>query len=128
MQFDLASKQIIQDEEGKVKTDAEEVAETWRKYCKKLYAEEEELPDDPRFNTMEEKEPPILLDEVIQAIEYLKNNKAPGPDKVIAEVFKAGSKEVTHQIHNICNLIWLSSKWLEDWVQSTYQWLGINTT
>ncbi|KAL3284637.1 hypothetical protein HHI36_018791 [Cryptolaemus montrouzieri] len=73
--------------------DREEIAETWRIYCEKLYAENEEI-NEHEIKEYEE-EPFILQSEITSAIHKLKNNKSPGNDKITSEILKGIGEEGT---------------------------------
>jgi len=56
------------------------------------------------------------LAEVIDAIEHLHENKAPGPDHAItAEVLKNGGSYIRQLIHHICNQVYTSNTALKQW-------------
>ncbi|KAL6955467.1 hypothetical protein U1Q18_050517 [Sarracenia purpurea var. burkii] len=76
--------------------DPEEIAEVWRNYYTKLYETGENSKNEVEMNVGEEVEvePPVLHEEVINAIDYLERHEALGPDGIPTEVFKASSKEV----------------------------------
>ena len=58
--------------------------------------------------------------EVEWAIEQLKDNKAPGQDGIPIELIKAGEDATIKIITKICNNIWKTGKWPEDWKGSTF--------
>ena len=49
--------------------------------------------------------PPILLSELTDAIKSLKPNKAPGPDDLVAEMFKHGGETLHQRLLNLLNPI-----------------------
>lgn len=85
-----------------------------------MYSAGESAGPSVQVNGGAEPEPPILYAEVVKAIEYLKKHKAPGPDTIPAEIFKVSSEEATKTIFDICNTVWKTGEWPEDWCKSTY--------
>jgi len=65
-----------------------------------------------------DKDPPILKDEVIAAIEKLKNNKSPGTDNITAELLKAGGEPVINILYKTNNTILQSGEWLDRLTES----------
>ncbi|CAF4874669.1 unnamed protein product, partial [Rotaria socialis] len=69
------------------------------------------------LSTMEQhrqdKEP--TLDEVQQALQQMKNRKAPGKDNVTAELLKAGGIPVIKWLHEIFVDIWKNEQMVADW-------------
>src|SRR6218665_354406 len=57
-------------------------------------------------------EPEVMEAEVEWAIKQLKDNKASGQDRIPIELIKIITK--------ICNNIWETGKWPEDWKGSTF--------
>ena len=62
----------------------------------------------------------ILLSEVENAINKLKNNKSPGIDEIPAELIRAGGPQTAKEIHVICNKIWKEGRWPTDWSRSDW--------
>ena len=80
----------IEDKDGKLLTNIDDILARWKEYCEELYNHEVQI--DPETITLlankesqhhYDKERPILKDEVIAAIEKLKNNKSRGTDKIL---------------------------------------------
>ena len=65
---------IIKYESGKVLTESDEIKDSWKNYCKNLYASQEETKDTPEnLQPCRDDEPDILLSEVQETIKKLKN-------------------------------------------------------
>ena len=87
-----------------------------------LYASQETdgIPDNADEDSCED-EPDILLSEVTNAIQHLKNNKSPGPDEIPAELIKYADESGAKVIQHLCNRIWKTKKrWPADWKNSTF--------
>ena len=112
---------VIKDEDGKILTESEEIKDRWKRYCEELYASQETdgVPDNTDEDSCED-EPDILLSEVTNAIQHLKNNKSPGPDEIPAELIKNADKSGAKVIQHLCNRIWKTKRWPADWKNSTF--------
>lgn len=108
----------IEDEDGNILTDKNEIAERWKTYCQELYRDSSGKLS--RVPIPEEKEPSILKDEIRRAIAKLKNNKAPGADEITAEMLKASGEEGVDILYKVCNDIWNNGKWPKDWKKSVF--------
>lgn len=108
---------VIDDKNGNPIHEVAKVAERWKEYCEELYQDQSSKSTSSN-KIIGDEEPSILRSEVEDAIRKLKRNKAPGPDRITAEVLKGlGSNGITC-LHNICNRIWHTGLWPSDWVHS----------
>jgi len=56
--------------------------------------------------------------EVEMVIKKLKRHKSPGIDQIQAELFKAGSRTLNSEIHNVIHSIWNKEELPEEWKES----------
>ena len=110
---------VVKDENGKVLTEGPEIKERWKNYCKGLYASQEAIGVEIPIQCNEE-EPDILLSEVKNAIQKLKNNKAPGIDDIPGELLKNIDDTGVTILLQLCNKIWHTRSWPEDWKKSVF--------
>lgn len=109
----------IKNEEGIILTEINKVLCRWNQYCSSLY---EDVSTDLRVMPLniQEKEPDILPMEIERAIKSLKPGKSPGKDGVPAELLKNCGHEGMKILTKICNIIWNSGQWPEDWTESVF--------
>jgi len=77
----------VEDEEGKLLQDANEVRRRWKEYVEDLYQSKDrptEIMEDSYMGDGEDLGPKVLREEVLAAINELKNNKAEGIDNIPA--------------------------------------------
>ena len=65
-------------------------------------------------------EPDILECEVKWALGSISENKASGGDRIPAELFQILKDEVVTVLHSICQQIWKTQQWPQDWKRSVF--------
>ena len=60
-------------------------------------------------------EPDILECEVKWALESITTNKAIGGDGIPVELFQILKDDAVKVLHSICQLIWKTQQWPQDW-------------
>ena len=64
--------------------------------------------------------PEILECEVKWALEIITTNKAIGGDGIPVELFQIWKDDVVKVLHSICQLIWKTQQWPQDWKISVF--------
>eukprot|EP00745_Piridium_sociabile_P015102 TRINITY_DN22265_c0_g1_i4.p2 TRINITY_DN22265_c0_g1~~TRINITY_DN22265_c0_g1_i4.p2 ORF type:complete len:167 (-),score=43.02 TRINITY_DN22265_c0_g1_i4:628-1128(-) len=113
---------IIEDKNGNLLTEETAVLSRWTEYCEELY-NYKLRPDTSRLdkgtNTNQElDDPPILEEEVEEAVRSLKGDKSPGVDNIPAELLKHAGPELIRTLTTICQKIWITRQWPKEWTQS----------
>ena len=70
-------------------------------------------------------EPDILECEVKWALESITTNKASGDDGIPVELFQILKDDAVKVLHSICQQIWKTQQWPQDWKRSVF--IPINT-
>ena len=65
-------------------------------------------------------EPDILECEVKWALESITMNKASGSDGVPVELFQILKDDAVKVLHSICQQIWKTQQWPQDWKRSVF--------
>ncbi|CAH2107939.1 unnamed protein product [Euphydryas editha] len=109
---------VVEDEDGKLLHDFNDIADRWRRYCEELYWDDQRNSvSSPDWNSLT-LEPNILRSEITSALHHIKPNKAPGPDDITAEILKSLGDTAINSLHTICNKIWTTGVWPRDWTET----------
>ena len=65
-------------------------------------------------------EPDILEYEVKWALESITTNKASGGDGIPVELFQILKYNAVKALHSICEQIWKTQQWPQDWKRSAF--------
>ena len=65
-------------------------------------------------------EPDILEHEVKWALESITMNKASGGDGIPVELFQILQDDAVRVLHSICQQIWKTQQWPQDWKRSVF--------
>ena len=65
-------------------------------------------------------EPDILECEVKRALESFTTNKASGSDGIPVELFQILRDDAVKVLHSICQQIWKTQQWPQDWKMSVF--------
>ena len=104
----------IKDRNGRDLTEAEDIKKRWQEYTEELY--KKGLNDtDNHDGVVPHLEPDILECEVKWALGSITMNKASGHDGIPAEIFKTLKDDAVTVVHSMCNQIWNTQQWPQDW-------------
>ena len=65
-------------------------------------------------------EPDILECKVTWALESITTNKASGGDRIPVELFQILKDDAVKVLHSICQQIWKTQQWPQDWKRSVF--------
>ena len=102
------------DKNGKNVTEAEEIKKRWQEYTEELYKKDLNDPGNCDGVIMH-LEPDILECEVQWALGSITMNKASGGDRIPAELFQILKDDAVKVLHSICQQIWKTQQWPQDW-------------
>ena len=109
----------IKDRNGMDLTEAEDIKIRWQEYTEELY--EKDLHDPDNHNdVITHLEQDILECEVMWALEGITMNKAIGCDGIPVELFQILKDDAVKVLHSICQQIWKTQQWPEDWKMSVF--------
>ena len=108
----------IEDEKGRLLTDLQDILERWKTYTEKLYTEDSDVGED--VDLVDHSYPPILVEEVKEAIRRLPQGKATGHDDLPAELIKMDSDIIAKVFCTLCNKVIETGEWPEDWRRSVF--------
>ena len=100
-------------------TEAEDIKKRWQEYAEELYKKYLQDPDN-HDDVVTHLEPDILECEVKRALESITTNKASGGDGIPVELFQILNNDAVKVLHSICQQIWKTQQWPQDWKRSVF--------
>ena len=100
-------------------TEAKHIKKRWQEYTEGLYKTDLHDPDN-HDGVITHLEPDILECEVKQAIGSITMNKASGGDGILVELFQILKGDSVKVLHSICQQIWKTQQWPQDWKISVF--------
>ena len=100
-------------------TEAEDIKKRWQEYTEELYIKELHDPDNHE-GVITHLEPDILECEVKWALGSITTNKASGGDGIPVELFQILKDDAVKVLHSICQQIWKTQQWSQDWKRSVF--------
>ena len=109
----------IKDRNGMDPTEAEDIKRWWQEYTEELYKKDFHDPDndDSGINHLK---PDILECEVKWALGSIATNKAGRGDGIPVELFQILKDDAVKVLHSICQQIWKTQQWPQDWKRSIF--------
>ena len=104
----------VKDRNGRDLTEAEDIKERWQEYTEELYKKELHDPDN-HSGVITHLQPDILECEVKSALGSITTNKASGGDGIPFELFQILKDDAVKVLHSICQQIWKTQQWPQDW-------------
>ena len=100
-------------------TEAEDIKKRWQEHTEELY--KKDLHDQDNHDAMiTDLEPDILECEVKWALESITMNKASRGDGIPVELFQILKDDAVKVLHSICQQIWKTQQWPQDWKRSVF--------
>ena len=114
----LARRGMIKDRNSKDLTEAEEIKK-WQEYTEEL--NKKGLNDlDNHNSVVTHLELDILECEAKWALGSITISKASGGDRIPAELFQILKDDAVKVLHSICQQIWKTQQWPQDWKKSIF--------
>ena len=109
----------IKDRNGRDLTEAEDIKKRQQEYTEEL--EKKDLHDpDSHSGVITHLEPDILECEVKWALGSITTNKASGGDGIPVELFQILEDDAVKVLHSVCQQIWKTQQWPQDWKRSVF--------
>ena len=109
----------VKDRNGRDPTEAEDTKKRWQEYTEELYKKYLHHPDN-HDGVITHLEPDILESEVKWALGSITMNKASGGDGIPGELFQILKDDAVKVLHSICQQIWKTQQWPQDWKRSVF--------
>ena len=100
-------------------TEAEDIKKRWQEYTEERYKRDRHDPDN-HDGVITHLGPDILECEVKWALESITTNKASGGDGIAVELFQIVKDDAVKVLHSICQHIWKTQQWPQDWKRSLF--------
>ena len=109
----------MKDRNGIDLTEAQDNKERWQEYKEELYKKDLHNPDN-HDGMITHLEQDILECKVKWALGSITMNKASGGDGIPVEQFQTLKDDAVKVLHSICQQIWKTQQWPQDWKRSIF--------
>ena len=103
----------VKDRNGMDLAEAEDIKKRWQEYTEELY--KKDLHPDNHNGMITHLEPDILECKGKWALGNITMNKASGGDGIPVELFQILKDDAVEVLHSICQQIWKTQQWPQDW-------------
>ena len=100
-------------------TKTEDIKKRWQEYTELLNKKDLDKPDNHN-GVITYQEPDILECNVNWALGSITTNKASGGDGIPVELFQVLKDDAVKVLHSICQQIWKTQQWPQDWKRSVF--------
>ena len=100
-------------------TDAEDIKKRWQEYTEELYKKDLHDPDN-HDGLITHREPDTLECKVKWALGSISMNKTSGGNEIPVELFQILKDDAVEVLHSICQQIWKTQQWPQDWKRSVF--------
>ena len=109
----------VKDRNGMDLTEAEDIKKRWQEYIEELY--KKDLLDPNTHNgVITNLEPDILECQVKWALGSITTNQVSRDDGIPVELFQILKDHAVKVLHSICQQIWKTQQWPQDWKGSVF--------
>ena len=109
----------IKEGNGMDLTAAEDIKKRWQEYKEELYKKDLHNPDN-HDGMITYLESDILECEAKWALGSITTHKASGGDGITVELFQILKDDAVKVLHSICQQIWKTQQWPQDWKRSVF--------
>ena len=109
----------IKDRNGMDLTEAEDIKKRWQEYAEELYKKDLHDPDN-HDGVITHLEPDILECKIKWALGSNTTDKASGCDGIPDELFQVLKDNAVKVLYSICQQIWKTQQWPQDWKRSVF--------
>ena len=109
----------IKDRNGMDLTEAENIKKRWQEY-KELYKQKDLHDPDNHDGVITHPGPDSLECKIKWALGSITADKAGGGDGIPAELFQILKDTAVKVLHSICQQIWKTQQWPQDWKRSVF--------
>ena len=111
---------LIKDRNGMDLTEAEDIKKRWQEHMEELQKKKDLHDPDNHDDVITNLEADILECEVKWALESITTNKASGANGIPVELFQILKDDAVKVLHSICQQIWKTQQWPQDWKRSVF--------